>query len=934
MFGPGRMMRLLVGREGAAGGRSGLRGVMLAALLALASPGAVLGQEAAGSGGSTTANDGAVVSGGAAPGQPAVKVQADNSGTLTPEKQRAPAPAAGGAAASGDLPASGGFAPQTKPKTVASGGASSGALDYQGWERLATRAESAITNTSLSNTALENLRGELTRWREQLQGAQSANSTRIATLKDQIDALGPLPADGATEEPEIASRRAELNAQMGRLQAPGIAADEAYRRADGLIREIDRVVRERQANELLKLWPSPVNPVNWSDALAAVSQTAATLWGETSGRLMDARLRARMVDALPLILPLLVFAIAALGRGRHWTERLVLALQGAKSWRGRRIWSFIASLGLIVVPLLGLMALSQALQQSGMLGLAGQQINTMLVPAGGAWLTALWLGARVFPAEDNPGLFSELAAERRAEGRFLTGCFGLLLAVATLRRAAMSEIDASDAATSVLNFPFILIGGLLLVRLAQVIRQALYFPPEEGKANYRATLGATLTRTVFFFGAVGPVLAAVGYNSAANAVVFPTAMTLGVAALVALVQRLVGDLYTLVMRADGASEQDALAPVLIGFALTLATLPLVALIWGARISDLTELWTRFQEGFQLGATRISPTDFLFFAVVFAIGWSLTRVLQGAMKTSILPRTGLDNGAQNAIVSGLGYVGIMVSALVAIDSTGIDLSGLAIVAGALSVGIGFGLQNIVSNFVSGIILLIERPVSEGDWIEVGTVQGTVKAISVRSTRIQTFDRADVIVPNSDLISGRVTNWTRFSLTGRLIVPVTVPYTEDSRRVAKILTEIAEAQPLVLLSPPPMVAFMGFAAETMSFEIRVILRDVNFQLNVRTEINHQIAARFAAEKIPFTSAHRDFLKRGADDAAAEVKALAEEAGHIAAVEAILGTRLPPAARALAGGALPSPSPAPLAASATTGPGRLDPDTTDAIPPPQEP
>ena len=731
--------------------------------------------------------------------------------------------------------------------------------DYSAWETLASRSEAALAAAATPSDALLALRAEIAPLREAFLAAQNTNAARIATLREQVAALGPVPAEGEAEAPEIAQRRADLAAQLAEAQAPVTAAVEAYSRADGLIREIDAVLRERQAEELLRLGPSPLNPVHWPDAAEALWGGAVALVAETQARIATPAAVEAARAAAPRTALFLLLSLALVLRGRRWIERLVARVLDDGRARGRRLAALALSLGQVAVPVAGLVMLALALGSTELLGEQGLTLVALLPVAGLAVFGFRWLAGQLLPRSDAGYMPLSLTPARRSEGRFFLALLGVLLAVSLLLDALAELGGFSEAARAVVSFPVVVLGGLMLVRAGMVLSAAT---AEGEEGGLRAGAGRLIGRVAFACGIAGPVLAAVGYTELGRTLTFPPILSLLLIGVVVLAFQVVTDLYGLILRKSEDESRNALVPALVNVVFGLSALPLLALIWGARTTDLTEVWARFREGFALGDTRISPTAFLTFAVVFALAYAATRAFQAMLRTSLLPRTRIDQGGRNAIVAGTGYVGIVLAALVAITSAGIDLSAFAIVAGALSVGIGFGLQNIVQNFVAGVILLIERPISEGDWVEVGGQMGFVRQISVRSTVIETFDRTEVIVPNGDFIAGQVTNYTRSNKLGRVNIAVGVAYGSDTRRVEAILREVVEAHPLVTVDPPPFVAFDSLGDSSLNFMVRVVISDVMFLGGTRSELLHQIVERFAAEGIEIPFPQRDLWVRNAE------------------------------------------------------------------------
>jgi len=265
-------------------------------------------------------------------------------------------------------------------------------------------------------------------------------------------------------------------------------------------------------------------------------------------------------------------------------------------------------------------------------------------------------------------------------------------------------------------------------------------------------------------------------------------------------------------------------------------------------------WTTW--GPSLGPVRLTTLNVGGTILAIYLGFFLSRLIRSLMLARIFPRTALDAGVQYTITTTLHYVILILAGLIALTILGFPLTNLALVAGALGVGIGFGLQNIVNNFLSGLILLFERPIKVGDMLVIDGQWGTVKEIRVRSTIFETFDRYVLIIPNSELVSNKVLNWTHYGVgINRLTLKVGVAYGSDVRQVTQLITEVCQANPRVVAVPPPQIYFEAYGDNSLNFTIWVHLRIPSDRTPATHELNSAILEAFNANGIEIPFPQRD-------------------------------------------------------------------------------
>ena len=770
-------------------------------------------------------------------------------------------------------------------------------ISFKTWEANAVSVDLALKSDWEGEIRQEDGRLLMEQTRSAARSMADKAKAAIGPIQAQLDAIGAVPVGGETEPDTLTIERSALQTQLLRYKATASKAELAFTRADRLLDLIATARRQKLTEILLERGPTPLEPKSWLEVVKTVHLLGITLAAETkfaAGQLSDNR---ALTKTVPIALAALLFAVVIMVVARRamlrrlyrilgaWTPQPpgddvtagtdISTTAGGNPWPASRSRTTRLFVGIgvtvtrLATPLVALFAARFALRQLQILGPTGEIIFDGFV--GGAMILALaYAIVYAFFAPEEPRLRLSMLDNTRAR---TSARYAMLIALATALSSAVVDVGEiigwPIAALSVVNAVMICGGSVALWCLARVSgnHEALNLErkndeiTDENSEQWLSRGGSRVIRR-FGYGVslVSPLLALAGYFALSQFVFYNALFSAAVIAAGILIFSVAKEGTSALSEAtrdhntDKIKESDTdggLLPVFVGFILILLALPLLALIWGATRADLGNIYFALTNGFTIGGSTFRPGDLLIAAVVFGASIFITRVVQAIMRRTVMPRTRLDTGTRSSIVSGLGYLGFFIAVLTAISAGGLDLTNLAFLGAALGVGIGFGLQNIVNNFVSGIILLIERPIKIGDWIEVAGTHGIVQKVNVRSTEIRTFDKASYIVPNSELISGAVMNMTHGDLMGRVIAPVGVAYGTDTRKVEKILMDILRAHPMILRQPPPQVIFKGFGADSLDFEARGFLRDVNWIIATHSDLNFEIDRRFREEKveIPF-------------------------------------------------------------------------------------
>lgn len=741
-----------------------------------------------------------------------------------------------------------------------------------------TSLESALAVEGLRASDLDDLRTNVSAIVQPLTKQSDLLSARLTDLKGQLASLPPPPADGSADAPLVAADRARLKNLSTEFEGVLAPIRVLIERTNTIDERISARRRALFTEQLFERGESILAPSLWGEALAGVQSEARAVrlfsldwssyaqqkWG-TDGALGLVALTLAVIGAVVMVGRMVRRRLrtprppegVVFSRSRSALEALKVLIMEAV------VAPLSVAAGLLVLHGFGLVPpraddVTVAFAFAVLLKALGTAMARALLAPAEPW-------RRLLPMSDHD------ASVAFKYFSWATWTLAIALFLLFMHRIFFVPLALTVVTSAVMA---LMIAGFLARFLIYLSRN------EPGDDDGSAKAGAGEKDDDDISGKQSPrwirflvwILVALMVAALVGGYVSFAALVARRLVVAAIIVGVIYLLYVLVdsifdekqlrgsPRVRAAARLLGLSPmsvelvsVIIAGVLKVSLLAIACLLlvesWGAAAGDMLDLTRGVSFAFQIGSVSISPWGVLTALALLLIGIALARGFQRWVTVSLLPRTRLEPSLQSSISTIVGYIGFIIALMVAMSELGLSLENVALVAGALSVGIGFGLQSIVNNFVSGIILLAERPIRVGDTINVKGEEGAVRRISVRSTEIVTGDRASVIVPNSDLITGMVKNFTHVNTTGRVIVAVTTPYDVDAEQVRDLLVACAYDHPQVLRTPPPRVLLQKFVQQGIGFELSCVVANLDYGSSVRSDLHFRVLERFRKAGISF-------------------------------------------------------------------------------------
>ena len=723
---------------------------------------------------------------------------------------------------------------------------------------------------TLSDADLKARISDIDSIKAKLTGALNELTSRSTDLDSRLAQLGPSPAAGQpAEDPETAANRRTLGASRAAL-------DTEIKQARLLTVEASQLESSLSArlrgNFSARLWArerSILDPALWRDFAEALPGDLGKLKDAAAAEAATFGAALRVPGVLAGFAVAVVLSLAVLGPARLVLDRFSRrrVKEGAVASPLRR-----ASLALALVLVAGVTSLAAGeILRGALIGARALTpdfvvISGLLVRVVVFAMVLEGLGRGLLsPSQPIWRLapMSDEAARRLAPYPAIVGAaLGLATLVGGLNSALDTSLPSSIASVCVVVLLELAVVGAALLALGGARSTPAPTVADSGGHGVRApwvlaTLAAWLAVVAALFAVI------LGYLALAGFLMRETVWVATILASFFLLVRFTDELFPALLspaspagraieRAIGlsASAREQIGVLLSGvarLAFLLAGWVAILAPFGASPDGLATRLSGAKIVFHLGKATVSPAAILGAVVVFVLGLLVTRAVRGWFDHHYLPKTRLDVGLRTSVGAGLSYLGALIAVLVAFASLGLSFSQIALFASALSVGIGFGLQAIISNFVSGLILLAERPVQVGDWIAIGDLEGDVRKINIRATEIEMMDRSRLIVPNSDLVSKTVRNVTHGGAKGRVKIVLKVNDTADPVAVRDVLMGRVKANAEVLKTPEAAAYLTDVANGAMEFTVFAYVSSPRLIFRVKSELLFAIVPELAGRGI---------------------------------------------------------------------------------------